>query len=241
MPTTTKRRPTDIIRQQRADIDATLAEFQQRADGIKYRAELSDVGRADARRALRDQYLANLTSDAAAGWKLAQAALSSAKADYRAAHAKHNADIDAGKLAWLARETASRLAAAAYVGDRVGAFDPVQWCGRERDRLVAADDRDGLRALRVVSREALPNALDAQSAARLARIMDADEAAEQSAVIEAQRELQAAENAAADLRRRIETHRATLDPHATDGLAGSDAFSAQVFGDAPAPNVLMSS
>ena len=233
--TTTKKRPTDIIRQQRADIDATLAEFQQRADGIKYRAELSDVGRADARRALRDQYLANLTSDAAAGWKLAQAALSSAKADYRAAHAKHNADIDAGKLAWLARETASRLAAAAYVGDRVGAFDPVQWCGRERDRLVAADDRDGLRALRVVSREALPNALDAQSAARLARIMDADEAAEQSAVIEAQRELQAAENAAADLRRRIETHRATLDPAATNNLAGSDSFAVAVFGDAPTP------
>jgi hypothetical protein len=84
----TTKRPTDIIRQQREDIDQTLREFHAAADGIKYRRDLSDEGKHDARRALRDQYLANLTSDAAAGWKLAQAALSSAKADYRAAHAE---------------------------------------------------------------------------------------------------------------------------------------------------------
>jgi hypothetical protein len=117
----------------------------------------------------------------------------------------------------------------------VGAFDPVEWCGRERDRLVAADDRDGLRALRVVAREALPNALDGQSAARLARILDADEAAEQSAVIEARREVEASERAAADLRGRIEAHRLTLDPSAGAGLAGPDAFAREVFGDAPTP------
>jgi hypothetical protein len=64
----TTKRPTDIIRQQREDIDQTLREFHAAADGIKYRRDLSDEGKHDARRALRDQYLANLTSDAAAGW-----------------------------------------------------------------------------------------------------------------------------------------------------------------------------
>lgn len=238
---TTKRRPSETIKAQRADIDATMNEYATRVDALRYRRDLSDEGRADAGRALRGEYKAFLQSDATSSWTLAKAALDAARADYRAAHSKHNERLDAPRLEWLARETASRLAAAAYTGDRVGAFDPVEWCGRERDRLVAADDRDGLRALRVVAREALPNALDGQSAARLARILDADEAAEQSAVIEARREVEAAERAAADLRRRILEHRLTLDPSAGAGLAGPDAFAQQVFGDAPAPNVLVSS
>ena len=235
MPTTTKRRPTDIIRQQRADIDATLAEFQQRADGIKYRAELSDVGRADARRALRDQYLANLTSDATASWKLAQAALSTAKADYRAAVQKHDAALDPARLAWYAREYSARLAAAPLTSDRVGAFDSVSWLGAQRDRLAEAGDVVAMRALRVVAREHLADALDGQSAARLAVLLQHDEDSEAADVLAAQRELQAAENAAADLRRRIEQHRATLDPAATNNLAGSDSFAVAVFGDAPTP------
>ena len=239
--TTKTKTYSERIRDQRRDIDETMDEWHKRRDELRYRRDLSDEGKSGVARALRDQYLANLTSDAAAGWKLAQAAVESARAAYRAAHAKHNADLDAGKLAWLARETASRLAAAAYVGDRVGAFDAAEWCGRERDRLVAADDRDGLRALRVVSREALGSALDAASASKLARIMDADEASEAADVLAAQRELQAAENAAADLRRRIEQHRLVLDPSAGAGLAGPDAFAREVFGDAPAPNVLVSS
>ena len=239
--TTTKRRPTETIKAQREDIDATLREYHQRADAIKYRAELSDVGRADVRRALTAQYKENLRSDAASSWKIASAALDAARADYRKVYAAHNAALDPARLSWMARETASRLSAAAFTGAGVGSFDVIGWLGAERDRLAAAGDTTGMRALRVVARENLSRALDAQSAARLARIMDADEAAEQSAVIEARRELEASERAAADLRARIEQHRATLDPHATDGLAVSDAFSAQVFGDAPAPNVLVSS
>ena len=242
MPTTTKRRPTDIIRQQRADIDSTLAEFQQRADGIKYRAELSDVGRADARRALRDQYLANLTSDATASWKLAQAALSTAKADYRAAVQKHDAALDPARLAWYAREYSARLAAAPLTSDRVGAFDPITWLGAQRDRLAEAGDVVAMRALRVVARENLGNALDSQSAGRLAVLLQHDEDAEAADVLAAQREVQAAEAAADDLRRRILEHRLTLDPSAGAGLAGPDGFAREVFGaDAVPPGAVMSS
>lgn len=233
--TTKTKRPSETVKAQRDDLDATLREYHQRRDALRYRRELSDEGKHDAGRALRDEYMAFLRADATSSWKVATAAVESSRAAYRAAHAKHNADLDAGKLAWLARETASRLAAAAYTGDRVGAFDPVEWCGRERDRLVAADDRDGLRALRVVGRETLGSALDAQSAAKLARVLDADEQAEQSAVIEARREMEASERAAADLRRRILEHRQVLDPAATNNLAGSDAFAAEVFGDAATP------
>ena len=227
---TTKRRPTETIKAQRDDIDKTLAEYHQRRDAIKYRRDLSAEGQADAGRALRDEYKAFLQSDAASSWKVAQAALDAARADYRAAVQKHNERLDPARLSWLARETASRLAAAAYTGDRVGSFDPVEWCGRERDRLVAADDRPGLRALRVISRENLSRALDGQSAARLAVLLQHDEDSEAADVLAAQRELQAAENAAADLRRRIEQHRLVLDPSAGAGLAGPDAFAREVFG-----------
>lgn len=238
---TTKRRPTDIVRQQRDDIDATLREYHQRADGIKYRRDLSDEGKHDARRALTAQYRENLTSDAASAWKIATAAVESARAAYRAAHAKHNENIDSARLSWMAREYSAKLNAAAFTGDRVGAFDVTQWLGQQRDALAAAGDVTAMRALRVVARENLSRALDSQSAGRLAVLLQHDEDAEAADVLAAQREVQAAEAAAADLRRRIEQHRATLDPRATDGLAGSDAFAAQVFGDNTPPAVLVSS
>ena len=233
--TTKTKRPTDVIRAQRADIDATLAEFQQRKDALRYARHLSDEGKHNELRAVTAQYLANLTSDAAAGWKLAQAALSTARADYRAAVQKHNERLDPARLSWLARETASRLAAAAYTGAGVGSFDVIGWLGAERDRLADANDVVSMRALRVVAREHLADALDGQSAARLAVLLQHDEDAEAADVLAAQRELVAAEAAAADLRRRIEQHRATLDPAATNNLAGSDSFAVAVFGDAPTP------
>ncbi len=238
---TTKRRPTETIKAQREDIDQTMREFHAAADAIKYRAELSDVGRADARRSLTAQYKEHLAADAASAWKIATASVEAARREYQRAHAAHNENIDSMRLAWYAREYSAKLNAAAYTGAGVGSFDVIGWLGAQRDALAAANDTTGMRALRVVARENLSRALDGQSAGRLALVLQADEDSEAADVLAAQRELQAAENAAADLRRRIETHRATLDPHATDGLAGSDAFSAQVFGDAPAPNVLMSS
>ena len=228
--TTKTKRPSETIKAQRADIDQTLAEFQQRKDALRYARHLSDEGKHNELRALTSQYLANLESDATAGWRIAQAALSTAKADYRAAVQKHDANLDAGKLAWLAREYSARLAAAPLTSDRVGAFDPITWLGAERDRLADANDVVSMRALRVVAREHLADALDGQSAARLAVLLQHDEDAEAADVLAAQREVVAAENAAADLRARIEQHRLVLDPSAGAGLAGPDAFAREVFG-----------
>ena len=240
--TTKTKRPTDVIRAQRADIDATLAEFQQRKDALRYARHLSDEGKHNELRAVTAQYLANLTSDATASWKLAQAALSTARADYRAAVQKHNERLDPARLSWLARETASRLAAAPLTSDRVGAFDPITWLGAQRDRLAEAGDVVAMRALRVVARENLGNALDSQSAGRLAVLLQHDEDAEAADVLAAQREVQAAEAAADDLRRRILEHRLTLDPSAGAGLAGPDGFAREVFGaDAVPPGAVMSS
>lgn len=233
--TTKTKTYSERIRDQRRDLDETLAEWHKRRDELRYRRDLSDEGKANVARGLRDQYLANLTSDAAAGWKIATAAVASAKADYRAAVQKHDAALDPARLAWYAREYSARLAAAPLTSDRVGAFDAISWLGAQRDALAAANDTTGMRALRVVARENLSRALDGQSAGRLALVLQADEDSEAADVLAAQRELEASERAAADLRRRIEQHRATLDPAATNNLAGSDAFSVAVFGDAPTP------
>ena len=233
--TTKTKTYSERIRDQRRDIDETMDEWHKRRDELRYRRDLSDEGKANVARGLRDQYLANLTSDATASWKLAQAALSTAKADYRAAVQKHDAALDPARLAWYAREYSARLAAAAYTGAGVGSFDVIGWLGAERDRLADANDVVSMRALRVVAREHLADALDGQSAARLAVLLQHDEDAEAADVLAAQRELVAAEAAAADLRRRIEQHRATLDPAATNNLAGSDSFAVAVFGDAPTP------
>ena len=240
--TTKTKTYSERIRAQRADIDETLAEWNKRRDELRYRRELSDEGKAAEGARLRAQYLANLTSDAAAGWKIATAAVASAKADYQRAHAAHNERLDAGRLAWLAREYSAKLSAAPYVGAGVGSFDVISWLGAERDRLADANDVVGMRALRVVAREHLGNALDGQSAARLAVLLQHDEDSEAADVLAAQRELQAAENAAADLRRRIEQHRLVLDPSAGAGLAGPDAFAREVFGaDAVPAGAVMSS
>ena len=233
--TTKTKTYSERIRDQRRDLDETMDEWHKRRDELRYRRDLSDEGKANVARGLRDQYLANLTSDAAAGWKIATAAVASAKADYRAAVQKHDAALDPARLAWYAREYSARLAAAPLTSDRVGAFDSVSWLGAQRDRLAEAGDVVAMRALRVVAREHLADALDGQSAARLAVLLQHDEDSEAADVLAAQRELQAAENAAADLRRRIEQHRATLDPAATNNLAGSDSFAVAVFGDAPTP------
>lgn len=233
--TTKTKTYSERIRDQRRDIDETMDEWHKRRDELRYRRDLSDEGKSGVARALRDQYLANLTSDAAAGWKIATAAVASAKADYQRAHAAHNERLDAGRLAWLAREYSAKLSAAPYVGAGVGSFDVISWLGRERDRLADANDVVSMRALRCVAREALPNALDSQSAGRLALVLQHDEDSERADVLAAEREVQAAERAADDLRRRIEQHRQVLDPHATDGLSGPDGFAQQVFGDAPTP------
>ena len=240
--TTKTKTYSERIRDQRRDIDETMDEWHKRRDELRYRRDLSDEGKSGVARALRDQYLANLTSDAAAGWKLSQAAVASAKADFQRAHAAHNERLDANRLSWLAREYSARLAAAPLTSDRVGAFDPITWLGAQRDRLAEAGDVVAMRALRVVARENLGNALDSQSAGRLAMLLQHDEDAEAADVLAAQREVQAAEAAADDLRRRILEHRLTLDPSAGAGLAGPDGFAREVFGaDAVPPGAVMSS
>ena len=240
--TTKTKTYSERIRDQRRDLDETMDEWHKRRDELRYRRDLSDEGKANVARGLRDQYLANLTSDAAAGWKIATAAVASAKADYRAAVQKHDAALDPARLAWYAREYSARLAAAPLTSDRVGAFDSVSWLGAQRDRLAEAGDVVAMRALRVVARENLGNALDSQSAGRLAVLLQHDEDAEAADVLAAQREVQAAEAAADDLRRRILEHRLTLDPSAGAGLAGPDGFAREVFGaDAVPPGAVMSS
>ena len=240
--TTKTKTYSERIRDQRRDLDETLAEWHKRRDELRYRRDLSDEGKANVARGLRDQYLANLTSDAAAGWKIATAAVASAKADYRAAVQKHDAALDPARLAWYAREYSAKLSAAPLNSDRVGAFDAISWLGAQRDRLAEAGDVVAMRALRVVARENLGNALDSQSAGRLAVLLQHDEDAEAADVLAAQREVQAAEAAADDLRRRILEHRLTLDPSAGAGLAGPDGFAREVFGaDAVPPGAVMSS
>lgn len=221
---------SERIRDARRGLDETMGEYAGLADQLKYRRDLSESGQNDARRALTAQYREHLAAEAASAWRLAQASVTSAKLDYQRAHAAHNERLDAPRLEWQAREFSAKLNAAAYTGAGVGSFDAISWLGEQRDALAAANDMTGMRALRTVARENLSRALDSQSAGRLAVLLQHDEDAEAADVLAAQREVQAAENAAADLRRRIEQHRLVLDPSAGAGLAGPDAFAREVFG-----------